>query len=697
MSLAELTQPDLLPMTAMAALTAESRAGAGVAELSEYIGDQRMLLLLDNCEHMTEACAKLVADLLRNCPELRVLATSREALRVEGEAPYTVPPLAVPEMGQLRTGDSHNSESVMLFLERASILRPGLTLTSDDEQAVVALCRRLDGLPLAIELAAARIRALSIGELVNRYNDVRVLTSGSRNAPSRQQTLRATMDYSYRLCSPEARALWARMSVFSGGADLTAVEAVCAGGMPSRDLAEETLSELVDKSIVTFDGVRYRMLDTLREYGRERLRTLSEEQPTRTAHRDHFAALADEAATSWFSPDQPALLGRIQAELANIRAALEFCLTEPGEVDTGLRMASDLWYYWLGCGRQREGRLWLDRLLAVDSGLSPERVAALWVNSYLAVYDGDIPAGLRLLDQYRELATPLNDPAVVAHATYIRGLAELFQGGIEDAISLLDEGVRLERGLPELSPLYPPALIDFGSALCYRKQPNRAVAVLQEARNLSTAHGDQWLLAWSLVFLGLAELIEQRVPEAVALLNDGLARQRALDDILGLNIAVEFLAWAALTASAPDAERAARLMGASQALRESLGAHLAGIQRLLEWHEQYARRAQEILGQRAFNAALENGRELGKDDAIAYALDEKATRHRTADSDLPLTPREREIAKLVASGKTNKKIAAELVIATRTVDSHVEHILTKLGFNSRTQIAALFAKQVPDS
>ncbi|HJQ46485.1 MAG TPA: LuxR C-terminal-related transcriptional regulator [Amycolatopsis sp.] len=693
--LGELTQPDLLPLTVMSVISRQSgSAGTGVAELSDFVGDRQLLLVLDNCEHLIEACAKLTTDLLRSCPNLKVLATSREQLRIEGEVLFEVPPLAVPTNGDAAALASRY-DAVRLFVERASSVCAGFSLTPEQERAVCALCRRLDGLPLAIELAALRSRALSIDELLARQNDrFDVLTAGSRTAPLRHRTLRAVVDYSYQLCSPELQRLWARISVFAGGADLNAVEAVCTGPGLTAAGIPQALAELVDKSIVTFDGSRYRMLETIRAYGLERLRQFGEQRRAGLAHCDYFARLAEDLAAGSFGPDQAALLGRALADHANLRIALEFCLTQPGQATVGLRIAGLLWHFWAGCGLQVEGQHWLDRLLAAGTEPTRERVRALWINAWLAVTRGDIPTGLPLLDECDELAAALGDEDGTAHATFVRGLAEGFLGRPEHSIARLEEAVRLGRLLPAGGPLLAEALIHLGATLCYEKRLDRAVEVLEEGRRLCTEHSEQWLLSWFEVLLGLAAQLGGRQAQATILLNQGLARKHAVGDLLGISIALEFLGWVAIDSN--DTDRGVRLIGASQSLAEPLGAHLVGYPRLLDWHGDYSRQARDSLGPRAFDKALEYGRNLGKDRAVAYASGKAmdvGPAPPASREDLPLTRREREVAELVATGKTNRQIAGELVIAVRTVDTHVENILTKLGFTSRAQIAALLARR----
>jgi len=694
LALADVTQPDLLAITVLSTLGKPGPAGSGIIEVTDHIGDQQLLLILDNCEHLTEVCAKLALDLLHGCPNARILATSREPLRIEGETVFRVPPLSVPEQGHLRAaGLASRFDAVALFVERASALSPASLENEVVEQDVIALCQRLDGLPLAIELAAAGTRLVPIGELTRWADDPslgRLL--GSRGAPPRHQTLQATMEYSLALCSTNAQLLWARLSVFRGGADLEAVVEVCTRGVLQETGVRSALAELVDKSIVTFDGSRYRMLETIRQFGRARLRELGEELVVQQAQCNQIADLAGEVDAGWFGPDQQALLGRVLADQANVRVALEFCLTETDTARLGLRIASSLWPFWIGSGLPSEGRHWLDRLLVADSRPAPERVAALWVNGFLTAVDGDIPAATASLEECRRLAAHLGDDAGAAHAMQKCGLIATLEGRLGDAVTDLEEAVRRERELDAGDPYLAMALIYLGTALCYQDEVDRASEALGEARALCLDHGDQLLLSWSLLLLGLAALIDHREQDAVVLVKDALTRKRALDDTLGVAYAVELLAWVAVD---NDAERSARLLAAAEATSKPLGLHLAGSQRLLQWHAQYLQQARDVLGPRAFDAAMQYGQQLTGDQVIAYALGEIAKPVRgtsMAATDFPLTPREREIAKLVATGRTNREIAAELVISHRTVDTHLDHILTKLNFTSRTQIAALFAE-----
>jgi len=692
--LAELTKPELLALTVMQALGIRPQGDESVARLIDYLADGQLLVVLDNCEHLIDASARLVDATLRACPHVRVLATSREPLRIDGEAVFRVPPLSVPATdSRLSPGDFARYDAVTLFVERASAVAPNFAIAAGGEQAVAVLCRRLDGLPLAIELAAARMRAFSAEQLLARH-DMRyeLLTRGSRAVARRHQTLRAAVDWSYELCSEPERLLWARLSVFVGGVDLTAVEYACSDEVLSDGEVQEALTGLVDRSIVTLDDGRYSMLETLREYGLERLAQRGEATALRRRHRDYYLRLAERVDAEWFGPGQAALFGRVQQDHANLRAALESCLLDPDQTRVGLRLAAALWAFWIGRGLQREGRHWLDRLLAADAAPSAERVAALWVNGYLAVVEGAIGQGLAMLEECCELARRPGDRAALAHASYIRGLGETFRDNLEAGIAYLEDGVRLERAAPGFNPHLAVALVNLGVAVCYGERLDRAFEVLEECRAICAAHGEHWMMSWSLLFLGMAHLIRGRVPEAVECVREALLRKRTLGDMLGVAVGVEVLAWCA--ASARDAERASRLFGASQMLWEPLGAFLSGFERMRDWHAQSTLRTVQILGEHAFETAAWSGRQFTADQAIAYALGEQAIPRAAAEPADPralLTRREAEIAMLVAEGMTNKEIADSLVIAPRTVEGHVEHILAKLGFTSRTQVAALFA------
>ncbi|MGW5162391.1 ATP-binding protein, partial [Nonomuraea wenchangensis] len=379
--LAALESAELLVATVMAALGIQDSASRPSLEvLAAHLRDRRTLVVLDNCEHLLDPCAALADRLVRAAPGLRILATSRQALGVTGEQVLQVPTLAVPEAAEAGARADGQTDAVRLFAERARAVLPGFEITDANREAVARVCRRLDGIPLAIELAAVRLRALSVEQLLERLDDrFRLLTTGARTAMPRQQTLRSLIDWSHALCTEQERLLWSRLSVFSGGLDLEAAEQVCSGGgIPPEDVMD-LVGGLVDKSVLAREehrqSVRYRLLETIRQYGRERLRESGEEAELRARHRVYFRDLALRARRGWYGPDQVAWFARLRADHGNLRTALDSALPSgspasspytPGPEGTrdGLVLATALCFQWIAAGALREGRAWLARLLA---------------------------------------------------------------------------------------------------------------------------------------------------------------------------------------------------------------------------------------------------------------------------------------------------------------------------------------------
>ena len=693
-TLADLGTPELLPTTVMSALSVAGSASAGADEVADQLADRELLLVLDNCEHMAADCAHLVTLLLRRCPRLRVLATSRERLRIDGEVVYVVPPLGLPAEGtRLQPGDMVRYDALALFADRSSALHADRVPDVDDAEAVATLCRLLDGLPLAIELMAGRTATLPVTALADHHDQLPMLSMiGSRSAPTRHQTLRAAVDYSHAQCSESARLLWSRLSVFAGGTSLESVLDVCADDALSRAAVEVALAELVEKSIVVFDGARYRMLAAIREFGQELLRELGQETAVRAAHRDHFAVMAAGTAGTAWPPASWGRLRRLLADHANLRAALEFCLSDRSESAAGLRMASVLWTFWTGCGLAREGRHWLGELLPTFQEPSTERMTGLWVDGCLAAVDGDHRHALARADECASLAVRLDDRSGAAHATLLRGMARLYGEQTGDAVSDLETAVRLEREIPAPNPFLPTSLLTLGTAGCLAFRFDLARGALAEARGLAHASGEDLLESWSHLFLGLLAVAEGRQDEAVETLRGVLADHRSVDDVGGMSIAVEFLAWAAMDMG--DDLRAAELLGVSSGMTAAV-AQLAGSLGLRQWHDAKVAELVRRLGPLTFERAVQRGRHRPLGEAVSFALEEEPTPPQPAtDADgLPLTRREREIAQLVAQGKSNKEIASQLVISTRTVEAHVQHILVKCGFTSRAQIVATLAQR----
>ncbi|MBP2328567.1 non-specific serine/threonine protein kinase [Kibdelosporangium banguiense] len=703
--LGELQDPALVEHTMAATLGLREQATLEPGEqsrrppmamLTEYLAARQVLLVLDNCEHLVDTVAKLVDALLRACPRLRVLATSRERLGVSGEVTLPVPPLPVPDPRRPHTlRGLSQSAAVALFVERAVAVVPGFCLTADNQGAVAQICRRLEGLPLAIELAAARLPALSPAEILHHLSDrFRLLGAGLRGAPARQRTLRACIEWSHGLCTCPERLLWARLTVFVGGFELEAVEGICAGDDLASEGVFDLVRSLVDKSIlIRQDGgtVRYRLLDTLREFGQDKGRESGQDTALRRRHRDWYAELVARAEAEWISSRQVDWFARLEREYPNLRAALEFCLTEPGEAGAALRMATSLYVYWFGRGLLSEGRQWLDRALAQQPRSSVERARALYADSMLAGQQSDIAAASALLDEGQEVARQLDDASTCALFSLASGYVAGHRGDLPRSVALLDaalDAFRAENNLPRLlETLFALAVYSGG-----RGDATRALAAHEEVLAITEPRGEVWYRSISLWALGLAVWQQGQPRRATGLVRESLRLKRPLNDLLGTAWCLEALAW--IAAGEPDSRRAATLLGAAQALWHTIGASPATVRHLLGYHEECEQRMRHALGEQAFQAAFQRGMDLSLADAIADALNEKPqAAPAPASAATTLTRREQQVAELVAEGLTNKQIAARLVIAQRTAEGHVERILAKLGFTKRTQLAAWVTEQ----
>src|SRR5215470_6699453 len=431
------------------ALGLQDRAGyAPEAAVAEYLAERQLLLVLDNCEHVVDAVAKLADVLLREAGGLRVLATSRESLTMTGETVLAVPPLAAPDAGErLSVAELARFPAVGLFAERATQVVPGFAVTEANMEPVARICRRLEGMPLAIELAAAQTPVLSAEQIEARLSDrLGLLIRGGRARPARQQTLRASIEWSYELCSAAERLLWARCSVFAGGFELDAAEGICADDRLPAGHVLELLAALAAKSILTAghsEGVaRYRLPETLREFGQERLHESGEDTALRRRHRDWYEQLAGRANTSWFSPRLADLEARLLREQVNVQAAQDFCQAEPGEAEAGLRIALHVWhlYYW-SAGHVSEGRYRLGQVLAEVREPTVWRARGLLLAGFLAAVGGDRSAAQPLLRQGSGLAGQLNDPATRAFAAWAVGHVFEMAGDLPHAIAEFEDGL----------------------------------------------------------------------------------------------------------------------------------------------------------------------------------------------------------------------------------------------------------------
>ncbi|MGP4005540.1 ATP-binding protein [Streptomyces sp. 4N124] len=699
--LAGLHDPALVPLAVADALGLHDHSTQPPLDaLVEQVRDRRLLLVVDNCEHLLPACAELAAALLHGTTGVRVLATSRHRLGLTEEHLLDVRPLPVPDPdGDLSAADGY--PALALFADRAAAVVPGFRLTAANRAAVARLCRRLDGLPLAIELAAVRMRVLGVEQLLDRLDDrYRLLNAGSPAALPRHQTLCAAIDWSHELCTEREQLVWARASVLAGSFDLETAEAVCADGekVGAHDVLE-AVAGLVDKSVLCReagpDGVRYRLLFTLRHYGLEQLRRLpGEETAARRRQRDWMQQCAAARERAWFGPGQRETVARLRADQDNLRAALDFCLTAPGERLAGLRLAGTLWFYWHACGAPREGRYWLDRALDANPEPTSERARGLWVAGLLAAATQDLARGLGLAKDARRLARHLGDPAETAHAEYVIGVLQLFGNDLQIALAHFETAVARGRVPGQHLSMHGLDKVELACALALLGQADRAVAVCEAALSECAEHDEDWVRSYLLRILALAHTVRQDWSRAERHALDALRRKLDLNDVIGIGLTLDLLA--VISAERGNPERATVLLGAADRVWADIDKGRWGSDALNSARSQCEERARDKLDGPAFQRSYERGSAYVLTEAVAYALSDEQPPDDTGErpsNGVRLTRRETEVAALVAEGLANQQIADRLVIARRTAEGHVERILSKLGFSNRSQIAAWVAAQ----
>jgi predicted ATPase/DNA-binding SARP family transcriptional activator/DNA-binding CsgD family transcriptional regulator len=697
--LAPLSEPALVPNAVAAALDVRELPGQPLTDtLSNHLRAKQTLLVLDNCEHLIETTALLVDALLNTCTGLRVLATSREALGVAGETIWPLSPLSVPEAPERLPSAEELAryEAVGLFVERARSRLPGFELTGENARAIVEVCRRVEGIPLAIELAAARMGALAVEDVAQRLEDsLKLLTSGGRTAEPRHHTLRATLDWSHELLGKPEQHLFGRLSVFAGGWTLEAAEEVCSGSGIEQDGVLDLLSGLVDKSLVVIEaeaegGLRYRMLEPVRQYAREKLRASREALEVWWRHAEYYLALAEAAEPELLGADERRWLGRLRTEIGNLRAALSWSL-EPEEdsreraEELRLRMAAALWRFWDVEGFQ-EGKEWLQRVLDKDPGGFPAvRAKALGGLGWILLFQQDYGPAIEVLEEAVALYKELGDLSGTGFALGILGYAVLHGRYSERVPAFVQEGEALMmEGLDGhtrafLRMILATAALDLGDFDSAASQLKESLALCRELGSLRDT-------SMALFVLGMLEVERGNLDRGAPVLEEGAQISRELNDRLGSAYYSLGLGKVAFLRGNPV--RAARLWGAAEALREQMGMSLSTFDLDHSGYEQDLARARSSVDERTWAASWAEGRALAPDHAIEYALsaDEPAPRA-AKESDRPaLTRREEEVALLVARGLTNSRIAEELSISARTVDTHVGRILKKLGLHSREQV-----------
>ena len=739
--LAPLGEADLVAVTVAEVLGVRLEPGRPVADtVAGAVGGRSLLVVLDNCEHLIGACAKLADALLRGCPNLALLATSREPLGIDGERIYRVPSLRTPADGDDVVA-IRASEAVRLLADRAAAQGVPLAWDSQAADLVGRICRRLDGIPLAIELAAARLRVMSAAELDARLDErFALLTGGSRAVLPRQQTLRAMVEWSWELLTGPERVVLARLSVFAGGFGLAAAEAVAADpDVPAGEVAGH-LGALADKSLVQFDDTgagpgRYRLLDTVRQYAAGRLDAAgpATANATRVAHRDYYVALAEAAAPQLVGPAHAEWLDRLDAELGNLRAAIAFTLPQP-DPDPGLRLAASLLVFWSARGHAAEAADALRALLDVPGAqrATLARARALAAAATLAERAGSYAAAEDYCQEALAIATPAGEDYLVADLLHQRAWILLHQGKPGDALPLIEQGQDLARRLgdPHLA-----ARLHSARAYAANFQGDHAGAARDYLRSLQLYRqtGDQRAVGQLLANLGNAELSAGDLDAARRHLAESLDIARGLNNRYGIPFAASNLGLAEYLGNSPGAAEAlfaetldvamrtgvkrhiayaliglaltshgradpgwsARLHGAADQALEDHGHALEPLEaRLADVDRQ---RLRTTMGADAFEDEFAAGRTLDPAQVLTAlgAKDAAAAQPRMAvpgEAPTALTPRELDVLKLVAQGLSNQDIARRLVLSEHTVHRHLANILRKLGLSSRAAAAAWGAR-----
>jgi predicted ATPase/DNA-binding CsgD family transcriptional regulator len=709
----------LVDLSALADGALIARTIAARLGLREQIGSTLEDTLLGYLK--TRSALRLVERLLLACPGLRILATSREPFEIPGERVAQVPPLALPDSGVLTHpvgGDGvaerlRQSEAVALFVDRATAATPAFRLTDANAPAIARICQYLDGLPLAIELAAARTRTFSVEQLAARLGErFWLVTGSSRTSQPRHRTLEASVDWSYELLVGPEQTLLRALSVFAGGFTDEAAERVGSPRQADCDDVLDLLSQLVSKSLVILEQqgarTRYRLLETIRQYGLKKLREAGEEDLIRRRHAMFYATLAHRAEPELFGATQLTWFDRFEVEHDNVRAALDWIRSavERSDVEAGragLEAGAALGWFWIARGYYSEGRNRLPKLLALtgQSVRTPARVDALHHASACCYILGDHALIRPLLDEAVSLGRQLGYARGTAMALKGLGMMAQEEGDPRRAVRLYDEGLAVARSARDTVATYLLLIwrADFDRA---HGLVDHAAELLEESLQLSRAQGDGWWVGHALARLAHLALLRRDYARATALGQEGLSRRWELHDRQGAAWNLELLAWVAGAWGRP--ERAARLLAAARAARERTGARLLPQEQ--DGHDRTLATARAALGEQAFAAAWAEGQARPPDPAVEYALaaDEPATvgaaastivrnGPATARASGALTSREVEVVVLIARGYTNRQIANDLVIARGTVANHVAHILDKLGFHSRAQVAGWAAEQ----
>jgi predicted ATPase/DNA-binding CsgD family transcriptional regulator len=736
--LAPLTDPGLVLQTVAAALGVREQAGRPLVDaLTTALGPRQVLVVLDNCEHLLTACTQLAASLLGTAPGLRILATSREPLGIAGETRYRVPALTVPAAQPPSPHRLAQYDAVLLFADRARAALPAFAVTDANAAAVVELCRRLDGIPLALELAAAWVAVLTPDQIAARLDDrFRLLTGGSRTALPRQQTLRAALDWSYHLLTEPEQQLFRRLAVFAGGFALEAAEAVCGGDGLEPQAILAVLAQLVDKSLVQADVQdregRYRLLETVRAYALDASTEAGEAEVMRQRHASSYLALAEAAEPQLRGAQQVAWLARLTVEHDNFRVALDWSRSAAQEPELSLRLVGALWPWWQIHGYFQEAHERLaEALTRVDQTAPAVQAKALRAAGSVAVFWHDYERAEALLQDSLRLSGEAEDRRGRAAALYELGHVARVRQATTRAAALFEESLALARDLADrhgiadartalawlaltagdferAQTLYEDSLTLFralgdgrhaatqlsalGDIASYRRQHERATALYEESLGIFRMVGDKFRTAATLVRLAILANGRREHDQAAVLLVESITIWREVGRQGGTASCLEGLAGVAIGRG--QAGRAARLVGAAEALRKALEEPLP-----LPFRSRYERTVAAVraaLDEAAFRSAWSAGQALSLDAAIteALALATEMAPPLDAAHDAPpaaidgLSAREIEVLRLLAAGGSNKELASELQLSIHTIERHLANIYAKTGTRGRTDAVA---------